>query len=115
MAFINTAKSQDNYPEILQAIKDTSYPMANYYLDKVKEYSEDLARLKLFVLFQTSNFDDMCQYITKARRLGFEDDLLMVSFLISMAVKTIPVAVLADARAKLNLRKSSFKIVFLLQ
>ncbi|MBC7389269.1 MAG: DUF1232 domain-containing protein [Opitutaceae bacterium] len=41
--------------------------------------------------------------------LGFVDDLLMVPFLVSMAVKTVPVAVLADARARLNSRKSKMK------
>ena len=46
--------------------------------------------------------------------LGFVDDLLMVPFLVSMAVKTVPVAVLADARARLNSRKSRIKNGFLI-
>ncbi len=41
--------------------------------------------------------------------LGFVDDLFMIPFLVSMAVKTVPVAVLADARARLNSGKSKMK------
>ena len=45
--------------------------------------------------------------------LGLVDDLFMVPFLVSLAVKTIPENVLADARFRLNNSKSKLKSWFI--
>jgi len=45
--------------------------------------------------------------------LGLVDDLFILPFLVSLAMKTVPAAVIADARLKLGKTKSTVKYVLL--